>query len=826
MYRTLICLLALAGTACGADSTIFDLSQESSVGADYRFALQKTSAATRATSATFALMGGLENDATYNTDANHADIAAAVGTIYLVDLSNLTSDMDFDLPTAPQIGERVGVYITDGDDTYDLVIYSGAAGDTIGGDLDCSSIAYRRLRTQGAFFVFRAITTAGDWVVDARWQGLGWADDPPDGFRPVIADDSTDNAAAIQALIDEGWPVRLPPGIIRIASVIELTAQDKSGARIEGAGPMTASGSTNQGLSVNQGATILRWDGNADEYDSMIWIKGNNATVRDMTLCGTNQASINSNPTFTSDTYTKGAGWSYDATDDNYDASSATSDLELGSVSVTNGVQYRVDFEIVAISGGSVTPSVGGTTGSSRSTTGVYSEIITAGADGTVKLEGSSFTGTVDNFYVTNEVDAGIRVARVGSLATGRSHIDNCCFYLCNKGIFCDAANQIDTDVDSTANGTTVSQTGTTVTLDGGATWNTDFRTNINSGRSSGNDLPQETITIDGNTYNIVSSPTTTTLTVDTSASHSTQAYSVNWWVEEQSAHLNINEGRFHACTSCLYVDNEQSFGHVINNLHVTSDTRKAPNVINCQGGGGVIVNGGAVVDGGSTLLTIGSGMIAGGNFQINNVLMDSQATNLTWLVDNATTRNMIHFNNCSIGNGSGAGASGVRAGAQRGSHIIFQNCILGASGWSFDTGTADAFTFLFISCSGIEYGDWTLADALVEFAGTDQDGQMNATVTLDSGDATPEVNYGNNFVVAGSTAITDFDFGSANLNTMQGMEGKTIHVQGNGSVDIVHDNDTGGAGPILLKAGSNYTALSASRIIALVYRNGIWYEL
>src|SRR6056300_1233645 len=126
-------------------TTIYELNAETTMTADMQFAFQKTSAATRPKSATFALMGGLELNTTYDTASDHANITAAVGTLYTIDISAVTTDnLQFDLPDTAKVGERVGVYITTGDDAFELEIRTAATGSLLNGvDISASSTTWK-----------------------------------------------------------------------------------------------------------------------------------------------------------------------------------------------------------------------------------------------------------------------------------------------------------------------------------------------------------------------------------------------------------------------------------------------------------------------------------------------------------------------------------------------------------------------------------------------------------------------------------------------------------------------------------------------------------
>ncbi len=119
---------------------------------------QDTSATTRAKSGTFALMGGLEvNNQTITT----TDVTGAVGQLYVCTIAGLTATRNLTLPSA-NVGERVGVYIVDGDDAFELVI-KGAALQTINGG--AAATEWSRLFIQGECVVCRCVA-ADTWIVE------------------------------------------------------------------------------------------------------------------------------------------------------------------------------------------------------------------------------------------------------------------------------------------------------------------------------------------------------------------------------------------------------------------------------------------------------------------------------------------------------------------------------------------------------------------------------------------------------------------------------------------------------------------------------------
>lgn len=100
-----------------------------------------------------------------------------------------------------------------------------------------------------------------------------------------------------------------------------------------------------------------------------------------------------------SDFWTANTGWTIGA--GVATASTASTDLEQTiATELTEGVSYTLTFTLTR-SAGSVTPKVGGTSGTSRSSDGTYTEAITAGTTDLLEFTGSSFTGTIDDVSLT-----------------------------------------------------------------------------------------------------------------------------------------------------------------------------------------------------------------------------------------------------------------------------------------------------------------------------------------------------------------------------------------------------------------------------------------
>ena len=148
-----------------ADAAIFGLTQETVMTAAARLAVQKTAASTRATSATFALLGGLEVKTSSPTTGN---VSPAAGEFHWLDVSGMTANRAFILPVAASIqtGERIGVGLSVGDAGFEFELKSGAAGDLINGT-DHSSTPWSQIFITGEVVIFRCIDgSTGDWVVE------------------------------------------------------------------------------------------------------------------------------------------------------------------------------------------------------------------------------------------------------------------------------------------------------------------------------------------------------------------------------------------------------------------------------------------------------------------------------------------------------------------------------------------------------------------------------------------------------------------------------------------------------------------------------------
>lgn len=83
-----------------------------------------------------------------------SNVTGVAGTLHNYDISGLTADRDFSLPTPTSAGKRITVRISTGDDTYELIIKR-------------NSIELTRLFISGEFLTFLSTGTGiGDWIVE------------------------------------------------------------------------------------------------------------------------------------------------------------------------------------------------------------------------------------------------------------------------------------------------------------------------------------------------------------------------------------------------------------------------------------------------------------------------------------------------------------------------------------------------------------------------------------------------------------------------------------------------------------------------------------
>ena len=96
-------------------------------------------------------------------------------------------------------------------------------------------------------------------------------------------------------------------------------------------------------------------------------------------------------------------------------AAAQSTDLsQTPAVAFVENVAYEITFDVVAQSAGTVTPKIGGTAGTARSTVATFTETIIAGAGALLEFDAAAFTGQIDN-VVVKQVPIPITPAASGS---------------------------------------------------------------------------------------------------------------------------------------------------------------------------------------------------------------------------------------------------------------------------------------------------------------------------------------------------------------------------------------------------------------------------
>lgn len=126
------------------------------------------------------------------------------------------------------------------------------------------------------------------------------------------------------------------------------------------------------------------------------------------------------NGTFGSDTgWTKGAGWTIAAGVATATGAISTALSQTAAITLIEGFTYTITYTVTRTAG-TVTPSIGGTAGTARSTDATFTETIVAGSTQILAFTGAGFSGTIDNVSVTGWVlGAGWTTDGSTAIATG-----------------------------------------------------------------------------------------------------------------------------------------------------------------------------------------------------------------------------------------------------------------------------------------------------------------------------------------------------------------------------------------------------------------------
>lgn len=120
---------------------------------------QHTSAATRGEYIPFSVIGHLDT-----ISGSDADTTMAVGTLYTVNMSAwATANRTYTLPTSAKVGERIGILVTSGNASYELLITAGTS-DTLNGV--AGGTEWSRLMMTNELVIMRCITADSAWIVE------------------------------------------------------------------------------------------------------------------------------------------------------------------------------------------------------------------------------------------------------------------------------------------------------------------------------------------------------------------------------------------------------------------------------------------------------------------------------------------------------------------------------------------------------------------------------------------------------------------------------------------------------------------------------------
>jgi len=148
-----------------ADDALLNLNP-GTLAADSAVSIQNTSAATRMERAAYSELGGLVLSSDSLTTAN---LTASVGTLHQLTIAGLTAIRDFILPDTAKVGERVALYVVDGDPDYEVNIKTAATGSLLNG-VDHSSTAWSKVFIKNETMLFRCVVAGGaggtDWIVE------------------------------------------------------------------------------------------------------------------------------------------------------------------------------------------------------------------------------------------------------------------------------------------------------------------------------------------------------------------------------------------------------------------------------------------------------------------------------------------------------------------------------------------------------------------------------------------------------------------------------------------------------------------------------------
>ena len=186
-----------------ADTKISDLSVEITppAASDHYVAAQTdtTNTAVPASMVTLAHAAGADSDT-----------PMAIGTLYVTDMSGWsTADRTYTLPTTAAVGSRIGIMISAGDASHELII-TAAASDTL--NAVAGGTEWSRLFITGEVVIMRCVTADSAWITehDGRIACLGFMSEQsnndgsgyPSGSSTTCPFATTSNDVDIGGVID------------------------------------------------------------------------------------------------------------------------------------------------------------------------------------------------------------------------------------------------------------------------------------------------------------------------------------------------------------------------------------------------------------------------------------------------------------------------------------------------------------------------------------------------------------------------------------------------------------------------------------------------
>lgn len=144
-----------------------------------------------------------------------------------------------------------------------------------------------------------------------------------------------------------------------------------------------------------------------------------------------NFAEYVTNGAFASDTgWTKGTGWTIAAGVATATGAISTALSQSSAITLIAGFTYTITYTVTRTAG-TVTPSIGGTAGTARSTNATFVETIVCGATQILAFTGAGFSGTIDNVSVTawalgtGWTTDGATAIATGAISTDLSQLTN-----------------------------------------------------------------------------------------------------------------------------------------------------------------------------------------------------------------------------------------------------------------------------------------------------------------------------------------------------------------------------------------------------------------